>query len=114
MMQDLLLAIGVAALATLASRMLPFLALRRVQGHPLLRFLGEQLPAAIMTILVLFALRRLRLFGPDITLNVSAEGLPLLLAALLVAGLHLWRRNVLLSITAGTALYMGLIQNLPV
>ncbi|MCK0537474.1 branched-chain amino acid transporter permease [Alcanivorax quisquiliarum] len=112
-MLELLLAIGVAGLATLASRMLPFLALRRFQGHPLLRFLGEQLPAAIMTILVLFALRRLRPLGPELTLNMTAEGVPLLLAALVVAGLHLWRGNVLLSIAAGTALYMALVQNLP-
>ena len=112
-MLELLLAIGVAGLATLASRMLPFLALRRFQRHPLLRFLGEQLPAAIMTILVLFALRGLRPLDPALTLNMTAEGVPLLLAALVVAVLHLWRGNVLLSITAGTALYMALVQNLP-
>ena len=37
-------------------------------------------------------------------------GLPELIACLAVIGLHAWRRNVLLSVGAGTVLYMILVQ----
>ena len=33
-----------------------------------------------------------------------------LIAAAAVVGLHLWKKNTLLSIAAGTALYMVLVQ----
>ena len=38
------------------------------------------------------------------------HGLPELIAAAAVVGLHLWKKNTLLSIAAGTALYMVLVQ----
>jgi hypothetical protein len=37
-------------------------------------------------------------------------GLPELLAGAAVVGLHLWKKNTLLSIAVGTALYMVLVQ----
>ena len=46
--------------------------------------------------------------------NVSwlsgSHGAPELLATAAVVGLHLWKKNVLLSIAGGTALYMVLLQ----
>ena len=39
-----------------------------------------------------------------------AHALPELLAGAAVVGLQLWRKNTLLSIAAGTALYMVLVQ----
>ena len=38
------------------------------------------------------------------------HGLPELLAGAAVVGLHLWKKNTLLSIAVGTALYMVLVQ----
>ena len=109
-----LVAILVAALATLATRALPFVALARHQNHPLLQYLGKCLPAAVIIILVLYSLRDLSLF--QVTDNewqwqAGANGWPLLAASLLVALLHIWKRNVLFSIIAGTGLYMALIQS---
>ena len=53
--------------------------------------------------LVVYCLRGVDLFGPN-------HGLPELIAAAAVVGLHLWKKNTLLSIAAGTALYMVLVQ----
>lgn len=39
-----------------------------------------------------------------------AHGLPELLAGAAAVGLHLWKKNTLLSIAVGTALYMVLVQ----
>ena len=59
-------------------------------------------PCAIMAMLV-YCLRGVDLLGPT-------HGLPELLAGAAVVGLHLWKKNTLLSIAVGTALYMVLVQ----
>ena len=41
---------------------------------------------------------------------LGEESVPELIAIAAVAGLHLWKRNVLLSIAGGTVLYMVLVQ----
>ncbi|KAF0803100.1 putative branched-chain amino acid transport protein, partial [Alcanivorax xiamenensis] len=105
--------IAVAALASLASRALPFVALSRHRDQPLLEHLGRYLPAAIMTILVVYSLRDLRLFAHTdhgAILVWNNNGLPLLLSSLVVVLLHLIKRNVLLSILGGTAFHMLLVQ----
>jgi len=96
--------IAVMTLATVATRALPFLMLRGREHHPLLAYLGKYLPGAVMTILVLFALR-------DVALFSNPYGIPEGLALSVTTGLHIWRRNALLSIAAGTATYMILVQS---
>jgi branched-subunit amino acid transport protein AzlD len=54
-----------------------------------------------MTILVLSAFKDTRWVD-------SPHGIPALAGAVVTAALHLWRRNVLLSIACGTAVYMVL------
>ena len=46
----------------------------------------------------------------NVDLTVAYGGLPELISIALVAVLHIWRRNNLLSIGLGTACYMVLIQ----
>ncbi|SHE93586.1 Branched-chain amino acid transport protein AzlD [Modicisalibacter ilicicola DSM 19980] len=105
----LALMIVISALATFATRVLPFIALSRHAEHPLILHLGRYLPPAVMMILVIYALRDFRpvLEGQ---LNLAANGLPTLIASLVVASLHLWRRNALVSIIGGTGLYMVMVQ----
>lgn len=105
----LILIIGVCALATFATRVLPFMALSRHAEHPLVLHLGRYLPPAVMLILVLYALRDFRPLAAN-SLNVGADGWPLIIASLTVTLLHLWRRNALLSIIGGTGLYMAMVQ----
>ena len=94
----------VIALVTMATRFLPFLVFggkRKVP--PLSTYLGKVLPFAIMGMLVVYCMK-------DVKPLQFPYGIPELLGCLLVAVLHLWRRNTLLSIGAGTVFYMLLVQ----
>lgn len=95
----ILIAGGVTALL----RFLPFIAFRTRRPGFIL-YLGRVLPYAVMAMLVIYCLKGVNIFA-------GSHGLPELIACLAVVVLHVWKRNTLLSITAGTALYMFLIQN---
>lgn len=96
--------IAVMSLVTAALRFLPFLFFGGGRKVPaFVSYLGKVLPYAIMGMLVVYCLK-------DVSLVQPPHGLPELLAVLAVAGLHLWKRNALLSIGVGTVLYMLLVQ----
>lgn len=95
--------IAVAAAATFATRVIPFLFFERHTEHPLIKHLGRYLPAAVMALLATVFLTRSGNWS-------TAVGLDALLPGLLVVIIHLWRRNALLSIAAGTAAYMAIQQ----
>ena len=95
--------IGVAAAATILTRALPFLALRGGTTPPVVRYLGNVLPGAVFGLLVVYCLRGIDIIG-------GTHGAPELLGVIVAGGLYLWRRNMLLSIFASTALYMALVN----
>ena len=96
------LLVVVMAMGTVLLRALPFLIFRkRTPGY--ITYLGSVLPPALIGMLVIYCLK-------DLTPAVSPFGAPEIIAALLVAGLQAWKRNSLLSILSGTAVYMLLIQ----
>lgn len=98
------LIIAVVALVTIALRFLPFLIFGENRTTPpLIAYLGKVLPYAIMGMLVVYCLK-------DMTLTVSPFGIPEITGCAVVALLHLWKRNTLLSIGAGTVFYMLLVQ----
>lgn len=94
---------AVMTAATFACRVFPFLVPRKVQDSKQLRVIGDSLPAAAMLLLVVYCLK-----GTPFT--VAPYGTPELLGVAVVAGLQLWRRNSLLSIGAGTVLYMAFVR----
>lgn len=100
----LIATIAVMTLATVVTRALPFLLLRGREHHPLLEHLGRYLPPAVMTILVLFAVR-------EVEPLTAPYGLPEAVALTITIGLQIWRRNPLLSIAAGTGTFMYLVQS---
>jgi branched-subunit amino acid transport protein AzlD len=67
-----------------------------------LSFVEKTVPPAAMTVLAFNAMG-------GFFRESSLEGLLALAAAVFTALLHLWRRNALISITGGTALYMMLL-----
>jgi len=102
-MHDILL-VAVVALVTIALRFLPFLIFSgRKTTPPFVAYLGRVLPYAIMGMLVVYCLRNTQLAA-------APHGAPEIIATLAVALLHLWKRNTLISIVGGTALYMLLVQ----
>lgn len=96
--------IALVALATAATRFLPFLIFGGKKQPPqLIRQLGKILPCAIMGMLVVYCMK-------DVAFLAYPYGLPELISCVLVAALHIWKRNSLLSIGAGTLCYMLLVQ----
>lgn len=97
-------AIAVCALCTLALRAAPFILFRGGRRlPPAVRRLAANLPAAIIAVLVVYCLKSL----PTAPLPDAAATLVSVAAVVI---LHLWKRNTLLSIAGGTALYMLLLR----
>ena len=95
-----LIIVAMVALATQITRWTPFLLFSGDKKLPkVVEDLGRLLPPAMMGLLVVYSLRSTDLLG-------GSHGIP---EAIAVA-VHLWRRNTLLSILAGTACYMLLVQ----
>ena len=101
---EMLLTVLAVALGTQITRWLPFLMFPENKQPPkVVLYLGRVLPPAMMGLLVVYSLRSTDLLG-------GSHGIPEAIAVAVTAGLHLWRRNTLLSILAGTACYMALVQ----
>lgn len=99
-----LIIILLVSLGTQITRWLPFLLFPDQKEPPkLVLYLGRVLPAASMGLLVVYCFK-------NVTWLSGNHGLPELLASAAVVGLHLWKRNVLLSIAGGTAVYMVLLR----
>lgn len=96
--------VAVIALVTAALRFIPFLLFGGSRKTPafILR-LGKVLPCAIIGMLVVYCLK-------DVQLLARPYGIPELLGCVTVAALHIWKRNTLLSIGAGTVAYMLMVQ----
>ena len=98
------LLIAVMALVTAVLRFLPFLIFGETRKTPpLVAYLGQVLPFAIMGMLVVYCLK-------DISFSAAPFGIPELVGCAVVALLHIWKRSTLLSIGAGTLCYMLLVQ----
>ena len=93
-----------ATLVTMATRFLPFLIFGNGKKTPaIITYLGKVLPYAIMGMLVVYCMK-------DVAFLSAPYGIPELLGCVVVAILHLWKRNSLLSIGVGTVFYMVLVQ----
>lgn len=96
--------IAVVSLCTILLRAFPFLVFGGKKEVPrTVQYLGNVLPASIMAVLVVYCLRSINFTGMD-------QWLPAVISSILVVGLHLWKKNILLSIGLGTICYMVLVQ----
>lgn len=98
-----ILIIAVIALVTALLRFLPFVIFSNKETPKFISFLGKYLPYAIMGMLVVYCLK-------DVSVVQAPHGIPELIAIVVTALLHLWKKNTLLSVVTGTVLYMVLIQ----
>lgn len=99
-----IITIAAVAMGTALTRFTPFLLFPENKQPPrLITDLGKLLPPAMMGLLVVYCLK-------NVSLAAAPHGIPELLAIIVITILHTWKRNVLLSIGAGTAVYMFLVQ----
>lgn len=99
-----IITIVLCVLGTMATRFLPFIVFSGNKPTPkFISYLGKALPAAIFGMLVVYCLK-------NVNLLAFSFGIPELIAIVFVVALHLWKRQMLLSIAGGTVLYMLLVQ----
>lgn len=99
-----IITIGLCILGTMLTRFLPFLIFRENRKTPeVIQHIGKYLPAAVFGMLVVYCLR-------NVSIVSGSHGLPELIAILVTCGLHLWKRQMLLSIAGGTVCYMLLLH----
>ena len=96
--------IAVCAVITAALRFIPFLIFGGKRQTPkFITYLGKVLPFAIMGMLVIFCLK-------NVSVMSYPHGIPELIGVIIVAVLHIWKRNTLLSIISGTVVYILLVN----
>ena len=99
-----IITIGMAVLASVLTRFLPFIIFPAGKEMPqIIKYLGKVLPAAVFGFLVVFCLKNVEILS-------GSHGIPELIAVAVVVILHLWKRQMLLSILGGTVVYMLLVQ----
>lgn len=102
-LQVFLTVLAVAA-GAMASRFPPFFLFPEGKKPPdVVLYLGRVLPPVMMGLLVVYCLK-------SVPILTFPHGLPELIAIAFIVIIHLWKKNVLLSIGCGTALYMVLVQ----
>lgn len=96
--------IALCAFGTMITRFLPFIVFRSDKPTPkYIQYIGNALPPAIFGMLVIYCLK-------DVSLLGGSHGIPEAIAIVAVIALHLWKKNMLLSIAGGTVCYMLLVQ----
>lgn len=99
-----IITVAMVVLGTAVTRFLPFLVFPSGKPTPkYVQFLGKFLPAAVFGLLVIYSLKDVNVFS-------GSHGIPEMIAILLVIILHVWKRQMLLSIAGGTVCYMLLVQ----
>ena len=99
-----IITVAMVVLGTAVTRFLPFLLCPAGRTTPkYVQYLGRVLPAAVFGLLVVYSLK-------DVSILTGSHGIPELISIVLVIVLHVWKRQMLLSIAGGTVCYMLLVQ----
>ncbi len=99
-----IITICICAVGTMLTRFLPFIVFSGKRPTPkYIQYLGKALPSAIFGMLVVYCLK-------NVNIMTGSHGLPEFIAIVVTIGLHLWRRQMLISIAGGTVCYMLLVQ----
>lgn len=99
-----IITIAMVVLGTVLTRFLPFLLFPAGKPTPrYIQYLGRVLPGAVFGLLVIYCLK-------GVNPLAGSHGLPELISIAVTVGLHLWKRQMLLSIAGGTVCYMLLVQ----
>ncbi|GAA5130127.1 branched-chain amino acid transporter permease [Pseudonocardia adelaidensis] len=93
--------VAIAAVVTWTLRALPFALLAPLRASKVVPYLAAGMPVGVMAVLVVHTLRHT-------TLTTPPHGAPVAIALAATVALHLWRRNLVLSIAGGTAVHVVL------
>ncbi|UVJ39045.1 branched-chain amino acid transporter permease [Arthrobacter sp. CJ23] len=102
----ILAAVLISSAVTWTLRAAPFALLAPIRHSALLPYLNENMPVGIMTILVFYTVRHVPPAFTPATAAIAA-------GFIVTAGLHLWRRNAVVSVLGGTAVHVALASTLP-
>lgn len=98
------IAVFAITLVIFLERAFPFILFSRKNPPAIIRFVEKFIPPMVMAALLFYCLRDL-----SFTTGVK-DFLPSVIGVIITIGLHVWKRNSLISIFAGTAVYMILIR----
>ena len=101
---QLVVTVVLVMIATMLTRFLTFFLFPAGKETPaFIRYLGEVLPPAALGMLVIYAYK-------SVDVTTGNHGAPELIAGAVVILLQKWKKNMFISIAAGTALYLVLIH----
>lgn len=87
-----IITIAMVVLATMLTRFLPFILFPADKPTPkYIKYLGDVLPSAIFALLVIYSLKNVSIFD-------GSHGIPELISIAVVIALHIWKKQMLLSI----------------
>lgn len=95
--------VAIIALVTWLTRAVPFLLFGNREIPAKIKYLGNALPPAIMIILVCYCLRNMDFSG-------YGGWLPEIISCAVIVLVHTLRKNMYLSIIAGTVCYMVMLR----
>ncbi|MBQ7573051.1 MAG: AzlD domain-containing protein [Clostridia bacterium] len=99
-----IITIAIISIGSIITRFLPFVIFSEKKPTPkFITYLGKALPATIFSMLIVYCLKNVSILG-------GSHGLPELIAICAVVLIHLWKKQMLLSISVGTVFYMFLVQ----
>ena len=99
-----IITIAAVALATMLTRFLPFFIFSGKKRTPkYIEYLGTVLPGAMFALLVVYSLKSTNIL-------TGSHGIPELISIAAIVLIHVLKRNMLVSIAAGTVIYMLLVQ----
>lgn len=99
-----LITIGLCAAGTILTRFLPFIIFNEKRKTPeFIKYIGKYLPSAVFGMLIVYCLKNVNFTG-------GSYGIPELIAIFVTAAVHIWKRQMVLSIAVGTVCYMILIH----
>ena len=99
-----IITIAMCIAATMLTRFLPFFIFNENKKTPAyVQYLGKYLPSAVFGMLGIYCLK-------NVSILRGSHGIPELISIIITGVLHIWKRNMLISIAGGTICYMLLIH----
>lgn len=99
-----ILTVLIIFITNLFLRFAPFIAFPDNKPTPkFIKYIGKVLPASVFSLLIVYCLKNVNIFE-------GSHGIPELICIAVTAALQLWKKQMLISISVGTVLYMLLVQ----